>query len=443
MKKLSILVVMLGLMVSGGVEAGPKRAVPGTESGGTAPVSTPVRRATASAEARPAGSSSAVAAPAKGASSGNSPQSGGSKGSLYKPTTEFADPTPDSSFKKLMSLSGDKPDPQVALSFLNAFVPDFQEDPLVDLTDQPLNLPQLPAVASKRVWMDFHARTRSGIHINIEMQVAREKYFDERALFYAAGIFVGQIKEPHVAGHAEWEGCLRPAYGVHILGYDSNALRTWKISDPLAQRVKDHPLPAGEYIKHYRLEEAKTGQIIRLLQLIQIELPRVTQVLFPPRADFTAQEWWLSLLKHYDLYTEALMKEWETQNLSVPDYIKEALRRLRLSSWSAEEIEKYGKEVLLLREHATELAQEREQAFLEGEEKGREEGVREYMRNRATTLRTDGKSDEKIAKRLGISVEGLHALFQTSETISSSTTAAASSSSAAATAAAASSSSHQ
>lgn len=404
MNKRSIFFVMLGVLLSGPIEAARKRVVPATD-GRAALVSTPQRRPTASAEALRVASSSAPAPAAKGASSENSPQSGGSKSSahsrasLYKPTTEFADPTPDTSFEKLMSLS----DPQVALSFLNAFVPDFQQDPLLHLESQSLNLPSLPSIASKRVRMDFHARTKSGIHINIEMQVAREKYFDERAVFYAAGIFVEQIRESHVTGHAEWEGCLRPAYGVHILGYDSNALRSWKVSDPLAQRVKNNPLPEEDYIKHYRLQEAKTGQVIPLLQLIQIELPRVKQVLFPPRADFTAQEWWLSLFKHYDLYTENLINQWKKKRIILPDYIKEALRRLRLSSWSELDIENYGKELLLLREHATELAQEREQAFLEGEEKGEHNAQRRI----AQEMHAQNLPLPQIASILKISSEEL------------------------------------
>ena len=108
---------------------------------------------------------------------------------------DFADPTRNTAFKHLLSVSIDEHDPSIASSFLNAFVPDFQKNPIEELYEQLLALPVLARRSEKSTFMDFHVRTKSGDHIIIEMQVRRHVYFDERALFYAASVFSGQFSE--------------------------------------------------------------------------------------------------------------------------------------------------------------------------------------------------------------------------------------------------------
>ncbi|HQS93480.1 MAG TPA: Rpn family recombination-promoting nuclease/putative transposase [Alphaproteobacteria bacterium] len=289
--------------------------------------------------------------------------------SLRIPLPDFADPTRDTAFKHLLSVSLDGHDSSIASSFLNAFVPDFQKDPIEELYEQPLALPALARRSEKSTFMDFHVRTKSGAHIIIEMQVRRHVYFDERALFYAASVFSRQLSEKELEQPTWYKG-LMPIYAVQILGYDSNRARGIKeeeVEDTLLTRIKDHPMHPDQFIKHFKMTDQQSGQTIDHLQMIQIELPRAKKPLFPPSNTFTEQDWWLSLFKHATEYKSADLEGMASQGLMIPDVINKALDRLRLSKWVPELVHAYEKETVDFDEYATMFATERAEGRAEGE----------------------------------------------------------------------------
>ncbi len=291
--------------------------------------------------------------------------------------SDFADPTRDTAFKHLLSVSIDGHDPSIAISFLNAFVPDFQTDPIYELYEQPLALPALAHRSEKSTFMDFHVRTKSGVHIIIEMQVRRHVYFDERALFYAASVFSRQLSEKELEKQTWYKG-LMPTYAVQILGYDSNrakGIEDEEIDDALLKKAKEHPILPNQFIKHFKMTEQQSGQTIDHLQMIQIELPRAKKTFFPPTNEFSEQDWWLSLFKHATDYKVADLDEMVSKGLNIPEVVAKALERLRLSKWVSQLVHAYEKETLDFNEYATMFASERAEGREEGIAVGREEGI--------------------------------------------------------------------
>jgi len=75
-----------------------------------------------------------------------------------------------------------------------------------------------------------------------------------------------------------------------------------------------------------------SGQSIDYLH-IQVELPGAEgeKKLYPPKADFTITEWWLSILKHAHNYTEKDIDHFYHNTNAMPLIIYEALSRLDLN----------------------------------------------------------------------------------------------------------------
>ena len=326
-----------------------------------------------------------------------------------RPLSDFADPTRDIAFKHLLSVSLDGHDPSIASSFLNAFVPDFKKDPILELYEQPLAVPALARRSEKLTFMDFHVRTQSGIHIIIEMQVRRHAYFDERALFYAASVFSRQISEKELEKPTWYKG-LMPLYVVQILGYDSNrakGIQEEKVEDTPLERVRGHPMHPNQFIKHFKMTDHQSGQTIDHLQMIQIELPRAKKELFPPKNEFSEQDWWLSLFKHATDYKSADLEGMVSQGLKIPDVIVKALERLKLSKWVSQLVHAYKKEVLdPFDEYAMMFAVER----AEGREEGRIEVELKRKREIACKMIAKNASLEEIMNLTGLSKEEIEGL---------------------------------
>lgn len=312
---------------------------------------------------------------------------------------EYADPTTDTGFKHLLSpsIEGNK---EIIKSFLNTFVPDFAHDPVKDVREASVAVPPLPREKLKQTFMDMHVTSQSGSHYVIEMQAHRHINFDERVLYYAASTYSRQLEEREFE-HLTWYEKLKPTIAIQILGYDTNrvlGIKDQGIPDSLIERARNSPMPEGQFMKHYLLTDRHSGQTIKHLQMIQIELPRARENLFPPQKDFNITDWWLSVFKFAPRYTQKLIAELKEKGIMMPTVIEQALERLYFPKWNPQEIHEYKSDTIEREKYIIEFASER----AEGREEGKEEVAKELI--------ADGMPLEKVSKMTKLSIEILKGL---------------------------------
>jgi predicted transposase/invertase (TIGR01784 family) len=265
------------------------------------------------------------------------------------------------------------------------------------------------AKGDRQTFMDYHVISDTGNHFIVEMQSKRHVMFDERALFYSCSTYSSQLSE-RVLNGPDWYSQLKPVIALQVLDYDSQRVRGIKshVPDDLVARVKSNPMMDGQYVKHYVLTDETSGQKIKHLQLIQVELPRAKATHpYPPNDDCSERDWWLSLLCHSNRFTVDMV-----QNERVPEAIQMALDRLLLSKWSPELQEEYKIELFDRDAYASVLAAER----AEGEDVG--------LATAAKSLLDKGGARQAAIEALQLSAEQvriLDALIAAQESGSSAT----------------------
>ncbi len=308
---------------------------------------------------------------------------------------EYADPTTDTAFKHLLSPAIEE-NKEIIKSFLNTFVPDFAHDAVVDVKEAPTAVPPLPKPHLKQTFMDMHVISQSGCHYVIEMQAHRHINFDERVLFYAASTFSQQLPEKEFQDPM-WYRSLKPTIAIQVLGYDSNRATGIKdkIPDSFVERAKNNPLPENHFMKHYMMTDKHSGQEIKHLQMIQIELPRARQNIFPPQKDFSLTDWWLSIFKFAPFYTQEAIQEFEKQGIVIPSVIAQALERLYFPKWNPEEIHEYKWDTIQRENYAVEFASERSEGF----EEGKKEAQKEARKEKNAALKKAKQEKEAAVKK--------------------------------------------
>ncbi len=284
---------------------------------------------------------------------------------------EYADPTTDTAFKHLLSPAIEE-NKEIIKSFLNTFVPDFAHDPVKEVREDSIAIPKLPKDGLKQTFMDMHVVSQSGAHYVIEMQAHRHINFDERALYYTASVYSQQIAEKEFQDPM-WYRNLKPTIAIQVLGYDTNRVHGMKdkVPDNLIERVKNNPLPENQFMKHYLMTDRHSGQEIRHLQMIQIELPRARKNVFPPNKNFGVMDWWLSIFKFAPLYTQGTVAALKEQGIIMPAVIEQALERLYFPKWNPKEIHEYKTDTIEKEKYATEFASERAEGKAEGKVEGK------------------------------------------------------------------------
>ena len=278
----------------------------------------------------------------------------------------YAVATTDTAFKHMLSIAMGS-DKNIVISFLNSFIPAFREDPIVDVEEAPVALPALRRSGEKQTFMDLHVISSSKVHYIIEMQAQRHVMFDERALFYAASTYSRQLSEKDLSTE-DWYFKLKPVIALQILNYDTNLLLKAVVPDTLETRVREPSLPEGEFIKHYMLTDETSRQKIDYLQMVQVELPRAEekQMLFPPQEGFSLIDWWVSVLRHANNYTDEVIEQFYNQRKIMPEEIFKALKRLDLTSWNPRETKEYHEDIARRDLYQTTLAVEREEGMAYG-----------------------------------------------------------------------------
>jgi predicted transposase/invertase (TIGR01784 family) len=241
---------------------------------------------------------------------------------------KFVDVKNDVAFRKIFGNDNRK---ETLISFLNAVL-DFQGDQRVTMVTI-VNPYQLPSLKGGKVTIiDVKATDQKGNSFIVEMQVADEKDFDKRVLYYASKSYTNQIRR------SDQYKKLKPVYFIGILDFDTT----------------QNP----HFISRSRIVDIETGeQTIKGVEFNYVELRKFNKKLSELT---TLTEKWVYFIKN-------------AENLDVlPDDLddaglRSAYEEANVQTWSQKELDAY--DYAFMRE-----AQERsrlEMAVEKGEEKGK------------------------------------------------------------------------
>lgn len=275
-------------------------------------------------------------------------------------------PTSDIAFKKTF---GDENHPAPLRSLLNAVLKLEGDDCIETLTFlNPWQAPKLKDL--KSTTLDVRVRDRKNSEYIVEMQAGSDKYFSERALYYAAKSYASQLQI------GQSYQALKPVYFVGFLNFtqfnkDEKYLRDFVLADLEAEQ------------EHHRVMTAFRFSFVELPKFKK-EIPDLHEML----------EYWLYFLRHAHELT-ALPPALR----DIPE-ILEAADIADRHNWSQDEIdalEFWQFEEQKLINAQSEAAEERRQ---KEEAQKREEEAQKQKENLLTMLKDMGVSEAEIKKRL-------------------------------------------
>lgn len=235
----------------------------------------------------------------------------------------------------------------------------------------------------KGVILDVKARDGLRRLYNIEVQVAQEPAYVERALYYLTRLFGSQLK----TGDAYTQ--LARTIGISLVDF--------VLFDDLE----------GLHSR-YRLHDASCGrELTDVLELHFIELAKLRRRV--PQELGTPFEKWVHVLKYGELYGEA--QEPVPETLAQEEGIEMALEKMRRASASEEVRELVEMRLKASHDQATRLewAEKKglEKGFEKGLEKGLAKGRQQGLLEAARRMRQAGMTMEQISEMTGLPPDDL------------------------------------
>jgi len=131
--------------------------------------------------------------------------------------SRYINPYTDFGFKRLF---GEEANKDLLIDFLNTFLPERHRVKTLEFR----NTEQLGVIAADRkAIFDIYCEAENGEHFIVEMQKAKQDWFKDRALFYAAFPIRDQAPKGFADGDS-WNYELKAVYLIAVLGfeYDQN-----------------------------------------------------------------------------------------------------------------------------------------------------------------------------------------------------------------------------
>ncbi len=294
----------------------------------------------------------------------------------------YANLTNDYMFKRVF---GSEECKDILIAFLNRIVGNGDIDDVSFQNTEHLG----PTADDRRAVFDIAVRTKSGEEYIIEMQLAQQAYFRDRALFYASYPIMNQAvltKEEFRETHSDegvfrWNFCLKPVRFIAVVNFPMTHSPKWDES---------------RYFSSYRLREDESGEPLHdKLQFIFLELAR-----FDKKEDEleTYCDKWMYLFKNMSHLRERpkVFDEKEFDRL---------FEMAELCNFTSDEYYDYQNSQKMIYDYENTI----DFAKKQGEAKGREEGLAEgRMEERIEIARNMLKaamSVEQISSLTGLSVE--------------------------------------
>lgn len=286
--------------------------------------------------------------------------------------TKFFDPKNDFAFKKIFGTEKNK---DILIHFLNDMITFRENSPIREVTF--LKTIQDPEIAAKKTSIvDILCCDEKGNRYIVEMQVAKEKGFEKRAIYYASKAYVSQMVE---CGQYE----------------DLKEVIFLAITDFIMfPKKKDYKS------EHVILDKETHEHHLKDFSFTFFELPK-----FHKNMNELANvvEKWMYFFKHAE----------ETSEKDLPkiighdEIIERAYEELNRFSWSEAEFNTYEQEKKREWDHIAVM----DQKFDEGMEKGIEKGRHEEKIETAKALLLQDIDIEVIVKTTQLSKEEINKLL--------------------------------
>ena len=301
----------------------------------------------------------------------------------------YANLTNDYMFKRVF---GSEECKDILIAFLNRIVGNGDIDDVSFQNTEHLG----PTADDRRAVFDIAVRTKSGEEYIIEMQLAQQEYFRDRALFYASYPIMNQAvltKEEFRKTHSDegvfrWNFCLKPVRFIAVVNF------------PMAHNSK---WDESSYFSSYRLREDESGELLHdKLQFIFLELAR-----FDKREDEleTYCDKWMYLFKNMSHLRERPKVFYEKE-------FDRLFEMAELCNFTSDEYYDYQNSQKMIYDYENTIdfakKQGRTEGLAEGLEKGREDKSQEIARN----LLSMGLSVEQIVNATGLTEEQIRSLAE-------------------------------
>lgn len=282
----------------------------------------------------------------------------------------FINPYTDYGFKKLF---GSEENKDLLISFLNAVIFD-EEDGITSLTYK--NIEQLGDIRKRRnCFFDVYCEVDNKSSFIVEMQNARQDYFKDRSLFYAAK----PIRDQGQAGK-EWDFRLENVYMVGVMNFCF---------------PKDE-YPEDSYYHVIKLMDIVDQHVFYdKLTLIYLEMPKLKNMTLSSNS---MREKWLYAL-HSLCYTDMYPKELQ-EDIFKRLFSAASIANMNEAQWNA-----YDRSRMDMWDYYSTI----KTAKNEGLEEGRAEG-RNKILEVAKNLKAIDMDDETIMAVTGLAKEEINKL---------------------------------
>lgn len=276
---------------------------------------------------------------------------------------KFINPFTDVGFKRIFGQEISKP---VLIAFLNSLLEG--ERHIIDLSfldkEQPGDSPE-----NRSLVYDVYCTVEGGDHIIVEMQNKSQPYFKERSIYYLARSISRQGEPGKDWSYAD----VNAVYIISILNFCQSGISDRFRTDVALMDMQENKLFSDK------------------MRLIYLQLPYFTKEVDECE---TILEKLIYVLKHMDVLQRM---PWLAQ-----EAVFQKLESIaEVSSLSKEERRRYDESLRVYRDTIAVM----EGQYLEGEQKGREEGIEKTNRENAAKMKELGVSSDIIAQVTGLPLE--------------------------------------
>ncbi len=271
---------------------------------------------------------------------------------------------------------GTEPNKGLLIMLLKELIPEHDIKDLTYVQQEHIN----PFPGKKDALIDVECVDTDGTRFIVEMQVAKQRFFYERSLFYSTFGIQQQVEKSSSMDYG-----FPPVYFVGFMDFSLH-----EGSDRVLYR--------------YSLREKETGEeMTGSLQFVFLELTNCRKALTPEATLLDNFCYALHNMEHLTDRPEELKEE----------IFKRLFKTAEIANFTPEERIKYENDMTTERDIQNYISYAREKGLEEGMEKGmekgreegREEGRAEGMANAARNMLAEGFSIDLVVKCTGLSIE--------------------------------------
>ena len=263
---------------------------------------------------------------------------------------------------------GTEPNKGLLIMLLKELIPEHDIKDLTYVQQEHIN----PFPGKKDALIDVECVDTDGTRFIVEMQVARQRFFYERSLFYSTFGIQQQVEKSSSMDYG-----FPPVYFVGFMDFSLH-----EGSDRVLYR--------------YSLRENETGEeMTGSLQFVFLELTNCRKALTPEATLLDNFCYALHNMEHLTDRPEELKEE----------IFKRLFKTAEIATFTPEERIKYENDMTTERDIQNYISYAREKGLEEGMEEGMEKGMEKGLLEAARNMLAEGFSIDLVVKCTGLSIE--------------------------------------